>query len=101
MFVLKELLGYYYTRILVFVKFFGGPFMHFNEANEFHIHRDSFEECAYNNFRYNFKTIRQAHHLTLADMADILCLRSRSTLSELENGNHRKMLAIDLSLIHI
>ena len=69
--------------------------MHFNEANEFHIHRDSFEECAYNNFRYNFKTIRQAHHLTLADMADILCLRSRSTLSELENGNHRKMLAID------
>ncbi|WP_293813064.1 helix-turn-helix domain-containing protein [uncultured Phascolarctobacterium sp.] len=69
--------------------------MHFYEANEFHIHRESFEERAYNNFRYNFKTIRQAHHLTLADMADILCLRSRSTLSELENGNHKKMLAMD------
>lgn len=69
--------------------------MHFYEANEFHVHRESFEERAYDNFRYNFKNIRQAHHLTLADMADILCLRSRSTLSELENGNHKKMLAMD------
>ena len=69
--------------------------MHFSNTSVFHIHQESFEERAYDNFRSNFKQLRQAYHLTLADMADILCLRSRSTLSELENSNNKKMLAMD------
>lgn len=63
--------------------------------NEGQLHEISYEELAYINFRYNFRQIRQAYSLTLADMADILCLRSRSTLSDLENGNKNKMLAMD------
>lgn len=69
--------------------------MHFFNTGVFHVHQESFEERVYDNFRSNFKQIRQAYNLTLADMADILCLRSRSTLSELENGNNKKMLAMD------
>lgn len=46
----------------------------------------SFEEDNLKLFRGRFKMVRQGHKLTLAETADLLGLRSRSAISELENG---------------
>lgn len=49
----------------------------------------SFEEDNLHLFRGRFKMVRQGYRLTLAETADLLGLRSRSAISELENGNKK------------
>ena len=49
----------------------------------------SFEEDNLHLFRGRFKLVRQGYKLTLAETADLLGLRSRSAISELENGNKK------------
>lgn len=49
----------------------------------------SFEEDNLHLFRGRFKMVRQGYKLTLAETADLLGLRSRSAISELENGNKK------------
>lgn len=49
----------------------------------------SFEEDNLHLFRGRFKMVRQGYKLTLAETADLLGMRSRSAISELENGNKK------------
>ena len=49
----------------------------------------SFEEDNLHLFRGRFKMVRQGYKLTLAETADLLGLRSRSAISELESGNKK------------